>query len=55
MTVNGHAAWASEFDLVTRKARPLNPISNTWCAAGGFLSNGTFVNSGGNPMVGSGK
>jgi hypothetical protein len=54
MTVNGHAAWSSEFNLVTREARPLNPISNTWCATGGFLSNGTFVNSGGNPMVGAG-
>ena len=55
MTLNGHPAWASEFNLVTRQARPLKPTSNAWCASGGFLGNGTFVDSGGNPKVGSGK
>uniref|UniRef100_A0A0W0F0Z7 Copper radical oxidase n=1 Tax=Moniliophthora roreri TaxID=221103 RepID=A0A0W0F0Z7_MONRR len=50
MTVNGHVAWASEFNLETKTARPLNPISNTWCATGSFLGNGTFISSGGNPL-----
>lgn len=55
LTINGHPAWASEFDLITRKVRALNPSTNAWCATGGFLGNGTFVNSGGNPAVGTSK
>ncbi|KAL0071197.1 hypothetical protein AAF712_001762 [Marasmius tenuissimus] len=55
LKVNGHAAWASEFNLETKQVRPLNPLSNTWCATGSFLGNGTFISSGGNPMVGSGS
>ncbi|EEB94608.1 hypothetical protein MPER_06549, partial [Moniliophthora perniciosa FA553] len=39
MTVKGHPAWASEFNLETKEARPLNPISNTWCGTGSFLGN----------------
>ncbi|KAK7062811.1 hypothetical protein VNI00_000304 [Paramarasmius palmivorus] len=54
MMVNGHVAWASEFNLETKQARPLNPISNTWCATGGFIGNGTFISSGGNPREGPG-
>ncbi|KAF7433618.1 hypothetical protein PC9H_005579 [Pleurotus ostreatus] len=54
LMVNGHAAWAAEIDLPSRTVRPLNPITNTWCATGSFLGNGTFINSGGNPMVGAG-
>ncbi|KAJ8518572.1 hypothetical protein ONZ45_g4373 [Pleurotus djamor] len=50
LMVNGHNAWASEVDLVTKSIRPLNPLSNTFCASGSFLSNGTFVHSAGNPV-----
>jgi hypothetical protein len=55
LSINGHPAWGSEFNLVTRQARPLNPITNTFCAAGGFLSNGTFFSVGGHPTVEAGK
>ncbi|KAJ7125749.1 glyoxal oxidase N-terminus-domain-containing protein [Mycena crocata] len=51
LTVNGHVAWAVELDLNTQQVRALNPLSNSWCATGSFLSNGTLVNSGGNPVV----
>jgi hypothetical protein len=34
------------WDFVSNTARPLNPITNTFCAAGAHLSNGTFVNTG---------
>jgi hypothetical protein len=50
----GHVAWAVEFNLVTKEVRPLHPITNTWCATGGFVSNGTFFSLGGHPMVGIG-
>ncbi|KAL0581691.1 hypothetical protein V5O48_000397 [Marasmius crinis-equi] len=55
LTVNGHVAWASEFNLETKQARALNPLSNTWCATGSFLGNGTFISSGGNPVVITGQ
>ncbi|KAJ7239563.1 glyoxal oxidase N-terminus-domain-containing protein [Mycena haematopus] len=51
LTVNGHVAWAVELNLNTQKVRALNPLSNSWCATGSFISNGTLVNSGGNPVV----
>ncbi|KAJ7257666.1 glyoxal oxidase N-terminus-domain-containing protein [Mycena rebaudengoi] len=51
LTVNGHVAWAVELDLDTQQVRALNPLSNSWCATGSFISNGTLVNSGGNPVV----
>ncbi|KAK7440787.1 hypothetical protein VKT23_016864 [Stygiomarasmius scandens] len=51
LETQGHVAWATELDLVTRTVRPLNPTSNTWCGVGNFLSNGTMVSSGGNPIV----
>ncbi|KAJ7247284.1 glyoxal oxidase N-terminus-domain-containing protein [Mycena rebaudengoi] len=54
LTVNGHVAWAVELDLNTQQVRALNPLSNTWCATGSFISNGTLVNSGGNPIVTTG-
>jgi len=56
LTANGTNAMAAELDLITRTVRPLNgAISNVWCAGGGFLSNGTFINSGGNPAIQAGK
>ncbi|KAG7095570.1 hypothetical protein E1B28_006303 [Marasmius oreades] len=55
LTVNGHVAWGSEFNLQTKQARPLNPLSNTWCASGSFLGNGTFISTGGNPVVITGQ
>ncbi|KAJ6471925.1 glyoxal oxidase N-terminus-domain-containing protein [Mycena sanguinolenta] len=51
LTVNGHVAWAVELDLNTQQVRALNPLSNSWCATGSFIGNGTLVNSGGNPIV----
>jgi hypothetical protein len=51
LTVNGHIAWAAELNLNTQAIRALNPLSNTWCATGSFLGNGTLVSSGGNPAA----
>ncbi|KAF9028787.1 copper radical oxidase [Hymenopellis radicata] len=55
LTVDGHVAWVSEVNLETKAIRALNPASNTWCATGSFLSNGTLVSSGGNPVVITGE
>ncbi|KAF7317537.1 Copper radical oxidase [Mycena kentingensis (nom. inval.)] len=54
LQILGHVAWAVELDLNTQQVRPLNSLTNSWCATGSFLGNGTFVNSGGNPVVISG-
>ncbi|KAJ6468001.1 glyoxal oxidase N-terminus-domain-containing protein [Mycena vitilis] len=51
LTVNGHVAWAVELDLNTQQVRALSPLSNSWCATGSFIGNGTLINSGGNPVV----
>lgn len=51
ITIDGHPAWAALYDLRTNEVRPLNMRSNSFCAGGTFLSNGTFINVGGNPVV----
>ncbi|KAJ8507234.1 hypothetical protein ONZ45_g10370 [Pleurotus djamor] len=55
LQINGHSAWTAEIDIPSRTVRPLNAITNTWCATGSFLSNGTFVHSAGNPFVDIGQ
>ncbi|KAG2147190.1 putative copper radical oxidase [Suillus cothurnatus] len=40
------------FNLQTHAVRPLEVESNSFCAGGTFLSNGTLINVGGNPVVG---
>ncbi|KAF8137769.1 glyoxal oxidase N-terminus-domain-containing protein [Mycena galopus ATCC 62051] len=55
MTENGEPAWTAELNLNTHDVRPLHALSNTWCATGGFLGNGTFLSTGGNPIVITGE
>ncbi|KAJ7307786.1 glyoxal oxidase N-terminus-domain-containing protein [Mycena albidolilacea] len=50
LMVDGHIAWAVELDINTQEVRALDPLSNTWCATGSFLSNGTLLSSGGSPI-----
>ena len=51
LTVSGHPAWAALYNLRTHALKPLSMQSNSFCAGGTFLSNGTLVNVGGNPVV----
>ncbi|KAI0372957.1 copper radical oxidase [Pilatotrama ljubarskyi] len=51
LTVSGHPAWAALYNLKTHALKPLSMQSNSFCAGGTFLSNGTLVNVGGNPVV----
>ncbi|KAL0946774.1 hypothetical protein HGRIS_012948 [Hohenbuehelia grisea] len=51
LTLDGHPAWASLYNLNTHAVRPLRMLSNSFCAGGAFLGNGTLVNVGGNPVV----
>lgn len=43
--------WGAVYSLKTDKVRPLKLVTNSFCAGGGWLSNGTMVNIGGNPLV----
>ncbi|KAJ7595106.1 glyoxal oxidase N-terminus-domain-containing protein [Mycena floridula] len=47
LTVNNHPAWGALWNFETNTATPLDILSDTFCASGGFLSNGTMVSVGG--------
>lgn len=46
-----HPAWASVIDLDTFESAPLDVRTNTFCAGGTVLGNGTWLNAGGNKAV----
>jgi hypothetical protein len=48
---SGHPAWGALFNLDTYAVTPLRVQSNSFCAGGAFLGNGTLLNVGGNPVV----
>ncbi|KAF9447878.1 copper radical oxidase [Macrolepiota fuliginosa MF-IS2] len=52
LMVNGHPAWAALYNLKTHTVKALSVQSNSFCAGGSFLSNGTLISAGGNPVVG---
>ncbi len=43
-----HPAWAIEYDINNNTYRTMDVYSNTFCAGGGVLGNGTWVVFGGN-------
>ena len=43
LQVNGHTAWGSLYNLETNTASALDLKTDSFCASGGFLSNGTMV------------
>ncbi|KAJ7100820.1 glyoxal oxidase precursor [Mycena belliarum] len=47
---NGERAWAALWDLETNTPTPLNTLTDTFCAGGAFLSNGTLVSVAGQPL-----
>lgn len=40
---NGGSAWGSIYNIRKKTVRPLNLTTNSFCAGGGWLSNGTMV------------
>jgi hypothetical protein len=48
-SIEGHPAWSVLYNLNTHELRPLDLASNSYCASGSFLSNGTLDGVGGNP------
>ncbi len=48
---NGNPAWAALYNLQTQAVTPIQMKTNTFCAGGAFISNGSFVSTGGNNIV----
>ncbi|KAF9010670.1 copper radical oxidase [Cyathus striatus] len=49
--INGHPAWASEWGLGSNSQRTMDAVTNSFCAGGNVLGNGTWLNVGGNQAV----
>ncbi|KAL5507236.1 hypothetical protein ACEPAH_6692 [Sanghuangporus vaninii] len=49
--VGGHPAWAAEYSIDDDTGRPMDAVTNSFCAGGNVLGNGTWVNAGGNQAV----
>ncbi|GLB40151.1 putative glyoxal oxidase [Lyophyllum shimeji] len=52
--INGHPAWGSVWDISTQQATVMDVRTNTFCASGMHLPNGSYVTFGGNGAVGRG-
>lgn len=51
LTVLTFAAWATEYDTTTNQYRIQDVVTNTFCAGGNVLGNGTWAVFGGNKAV----
>ncbi|GAA5864750.1 hypothetical protein JCM3774_006060 [Rhodotorula dairenensis] len=49
---NGKSAWGAVYRISTGSYRALNLETNSFCAGGGWIGNGTLVSVGGNPPQG---
>ncbi|KAJ7222621.1 glyoxal oxidase N-terminus-domain-containing protein [Mycena pura] len=47
---DGEQAWAALWNLETNTPTPLDTATDTFCAGGGFISNGTLVSVAGQPV-----
>lgn len=45
LQIDNHSAWGALWDLETSTVQPLNVVTNSFCASGALLSNGTMVSS----------
>ncbi len=43
LQINGHSAWGALWNLETNEVTALDLVTNSWCAGGALLSNGTMV------------
>ncbi|KAL1944356.1 hypothetical protein VTO73DRAFT_3541 [Trametes versicolor] len=49
LQINNHSAWGALWDLQTSTVKPLDVLTNSFCASGALLSNGTMASLGGDP------
>lgn len=50
LTINGHIAWSAIYSLTTNTVRPVDLVTDSFCAGGSWISNGTLVSVGGNAV-----
>ena len=43
LQINNHSAWGALWNLETSTVKPLDVLTNSFCASGALLSNGTMV------------
>ncbi|KAI9567949.1 putative copper radical oxidase [Boletus coccyginus] len=53
-TIDGHPAWGAVWDFNTHQTQLMDVLTNTFCASGMHLPNGSYVTFGGNGAVGPG-
>ncbi|CDO77228.1 Glyoxal oxidase [Trametes cinnabarina] len=49
LQINNHSAWGALWNLESSTVRPLDVLTNSFCASGALLSNGTMASVGGDP------
>ncbi|KAI0650924.1 glyoxal oxidase N-terminus-domain-containing protein [Trametes meyenii] len=49
LQINNHSAWGALWNLETSTVRPLDVLTNSFCASGALLSNGSMASVGGDP------
>ncbi|KAI0774655.1 glyoxal oxidase precursor [Trametes elegans] len=49
LQINNHSAWGALWNLETSTVKPLDVLTNSFCASGALLSNGTMASLGGDP------
>ncbi|KAL4063440.1 glyoxal oxidase [Scleroderma citrinum] len=49
--INGHPAWGSVWDINSRQATVMNVVTNSFCASGMHLPNGSYATFGGNNAI----
>lgn len=52
--INGHPAWGSVWDINSHSAVVMEVLTNTFCASGMHLPNGSYATFGGNGAIGPG-
>ncbi|KAF5352140.1 hypothetical protein D9758_009246 [Tetrapyrgos nigripes] len=50
LQINGHQAWGAIWNTETNNVTAIDVLTDSFCASGGFLSNGTMVSVGGQPV-----
>ncbi|KAG2363190.1 glyoxal oxidase N-terminus-domain-containing protein [Suillus spraguei] len=50
--IDGHPAWGAAWDVKTHTAQTMQILTNTFCASGMHLPNGSYATFGGNSAIG---
>ncbi|KAG2123080.1 copper radical oxidase [Suillus clintonianus] len=51
-SIDGHPAWGAVWDVNTHSAQTMEVLTNTFCASGMHLPNGSYATFGGNSAIG---